>query len=454
MSDHAPGAAPPAAVLAHDLADARRVSMLVGLLFGLAGLGSSSAAIALPVLAQDMGVSTGVSAWVISLYALMLGVATAVYGRVSDLVGIRGPLLFGVGLMTTGAVIAALAPVYWVLLAGRILQGAGVAAVPTLGVAVVTHRYVGSVRAVALGRIAGVAAAISCLGPLAGGVVADLAGWRAVIALPIIGVLAVPFLFRSLPNEGTGARLDVLGAVLVAATAAGLVMLVQSPSTGPVVGLVGAVLLALGVPAVAWWVRRRPHGFLPRSVLHNPVVVRSSIAAAAVPAAWFALLIAVPAVLVAEGWRPWQVGVALIPSAVTGLLAPRVAAPLLTRVGGVRSLAVSGSTAAVSLVVAAAGAWWTSAVLLVIAVVALTFAFGLGQPALMAVVGDAVPEDVRGVALGVATLVFLVGGGVGSAVIGGLSGALGLDGALLLLAVLPVLGLGAIASRLSGSRAL
>ena len=438
----------------NDLADARRVSLLVGLLFGLAGLGSSSAAIALPVLAQDMGVSIGVSAWVISLYALLLGVATAVYGRVSDLVGIRGPLLFGVGLMTTGAVIAALAPVFWVLLAGRILQGAGVAAIPTLGVALVSHRYSGSVRAVALGRIAGVAAAISCLGPLAGGVVADLVGWRAVIALPIVGVLAVPFLFRSLPSEGTGARLDVLGAVLVAATAAGLVMLVQSPSTGPTVGLAGAVLLALGVPAVVWWVRRRPHGFLPRSVVHNAVVVRSSIAAAAVPAAWFALLIAVPAVLVAEGWRPWQVGVALVPSAVTGLLAPRVAAPLLSRVGGTASLAIAGSTAAVSLLVAAAGAWWPSATLLVVAVVALTFAFGLGQPALMAVVGDAVADDVRGVALGVATLVFLVGGGVGSAVIGGLSEPLGMDGALLLLALLPVLGLGAIASRLRGPRRL
>ena len=62
------------------------------------------------------------------------------------------------------------------------------------------------------------------------------------------------------------------------------------------------------------------------------------------------------------------------------------------------------------------------------------------------------PEDVRGVALGVATLVFLVGGGVGSAVIGGLAGSLGMDGALLLLALLPVLGLGAIASRVGAGR--
>src|SRR6188472_3390778 len=91
-------------------ADARRVSLLVGLLFGLAGMGSSSAAIALPVLAEDLHISTGVSAWAISLYALMLAVATAVYGRVSDLLGIRRPLLVGVGLMTSGALVAALAP--------------------------------------------------------------------------------------------------------------------------------------------------------------------------------------------------------------------------------------------------------------------------------------------------------------------------------------------------------
>jgi MFS family permease len=426
-------------------ADARRVSLLVGALFGLAGLGSSSAAIALPVLAEDLGVSTGVSAWAISLYALMLAVATAVYGRVSDLVGIRRPLLFGVGVMAAGAVAGALAPTFGVLLGGRVLQGAGAAAIPTLGVAIISARYDGVIRAAALGRVAGVAAAISCLGPLAGGVVEGLLGWRTVIALPLLGLLLVPFLYRSLPTEGSGARLDLLGAALVAGTSAGLVMLVQSPSTGPAVAIAGAVLLVVGAPAVGWWVRRRPHGFLPRSVLRNATVVRSSVAAAAVPAAWFALLIAVPAVLVADGWEPWEVGVVLLPSAVTGLLAPRFAAPLLSRIGGVSSLVLSGLVAAAALGVAAGGASVQSATLLVVAVVGVTLAFGLGQPALMAVVGDAVSSEVRGVALGLATLMFLVGGGVGSAVVGGLGPVLGMGGSLLLLAVLPLLGLAVLA---------
>lgn len=431
--------------------DARRVSLLVGLLFGLTGMGSSSAAIALPVLAQDLHVSTGVSAWAISLYALMLAVTTAVYGRVSDLVGVRLPLLTGVGLMVVAALVGALAPNFGVLLAARIFQGAGAAAVPTLGVAVISAKYRGSVRSAALGRVAGVAAAVGCLGPLAGGSIEGLLGWRVVIALPMLGALLLPLLWRSVPSDGSGARLDLFGAVLVAATAAGVVLLVQSPSTGPLVAAAGAAMVALGAPAVALWVRRRPQGFLPVSVIRNAAVVRSALAAAAIPAAWFALLIAVPAVLVAHHWQPWQVGVALLPSAATALVAPRVAGPLLSRIGPTSALAVAAVIASAALLVSAAGASAGSAVLLVSAVVAVTLAFGLGQPALMAAVGDAVDDDVRGVALGIATLFFLVGGGVGSAVVGGLSDALSMAGSLLLLAALPVLGLVALAPRLRGA---
>jgi MFS family permease len=414
-------------------ADARRLSVLVGVLFGLAGFGSASAAIALPALAEDLGVSTGVSAWAVSLYALFLAVATAVYGRVSDLVGVRKPLTFGILLMTLGAVAGALAPSFGVLLAARVLQGAGAAAVPTLGIAAITARYDGDLRTLALGRVAGIAAAVNCLGPLAGGAVEAALGWRAVIALPMAGLALLPLLWRYLPTEGTGARLDVLGAVLVAATSGGLIMLVQSPSTGATVAVVGGLLLVLGVPAVSFWVRRRPHGFLPLSVLRNGTALRSAVAASSVPAAWFALLIAVPTVLVSVGWEPWQVGLALLPSVVTGLAAPRLSTPLVSRLGPSLALVASGLTAVAALGVAAVGAELHAATVLVLAVVTVTFAFGVGQPALMAVVSNAVAPDVRGVALGLATLMFLAGGSIGSAVVGGLAHSLGTSGSLVLL---------------------
>jgi MFS family permease len=424
--------------------DAGRVAALVGLLFGLAGMGSAAVAVTLPAIAVEFGLTTGGSAWIISLYALMLAVATAVYGRVADLAGIRLPLTVGVGLMASGALMGALSPSYEVLLAARLLQGAGAASVPVLGMAIVSAKYDGAVRTAALGRVAGTAAAVTALGPLAGGGLEDLLSWRAVVALPALGLLVVPVLWHAVPTLGSGARLDLLGATLVALTAAGLVLLVQSPSSGTVVAVAGALLLSLGVPAVAAQVRRRPHGFLPVSVVRNATVVRSATSASAVPAAWFALLIAVPVVLVRLGWTPLHVGLALVPSAATGLLAPRLAAPVLVRLGAARSLAVSGSLAAFALVVAAAGASLSTplaaAPVLVLAVMLVTFAFGLGQPALMAAVSDAVPPDVRGVALGVATLVFLVGGGVGSAVVGGLAEVVGMQTSLLLLTLLPITG--------------
>ena len=426
---------------AGDADDSRRVSVLLGVLFGLAGMGSSSAAVALPILGPDLGVTPGIAAWTISLYVLMLAVTTAVYGRISDLVGVRAPLLAGLVLMSVGALVAALAPTFGVLVGARVLQGAGAAAVPTLGVAILSVRYEGRVRGLAFGRLAGTAAAFSCLGPLAGGVVEGLFGWRAVMALPILGMLVVPFLWRALTAGGSGARLDIVGAVLVALTAAGMVLLVQSPSAGLLVAVAGVSLMLLGVPAVTVSVRRRPHGFLPMEVVRNPVVVRSAVAAAAVPASWFALLIALPAVLLADGWEAWQVGLAMVPSALVALAVPRIAGPLLVRIGAGRSLAVAGVVSSAALLVAAAGAHWVNAPVLVVAITLVTFAFGLGQPALSAAVGDAVAVDVRGVALGISTLLFLVGGSIGSAVVAGLGGLLGIAGAVAALAVLPLLGL-------------
>jgi MFS family permease len=398
--------------------------------------------------AADFGIGVGVAAWSISLYVLMLAVTTAVHGRISDLVGIRLPLLVGIGMMTGGALVAAFAPSYGVLLVARMFQGAGAAAIPTLGVALLSARYHGEVRALALGRLAGLAAAVSCFGPLVGGVVANEWGWRAVMALPILGVCVLPFLWRTLTGGGTGARLDVLGAMLVASTASGVVLLLQSPTTGRLVAGAGLLLVIVGVPLVTMWVRRRPDGFLPLEVIGNHTVVRSAVAAAAVPAAWFAQLVGIPVVLVGQGWEPWQVGTLLLPSAAFALLVPRHVGPLHSRFGAARCLALSGLIAAASLVLAAVGTAMPAPWALVLAVILSTVSFGIGQPSLSASVGDAVTHDVRGVALGIATLLFLVGGSIGSAAVAGLGDLVGVPGSLGLLAIFPLVGLAVLAPEL------
>lgn len=419
--------------------DAGRVATLTGILFGVAGMGSSSVAVAIVPITEGLAVPVHAGAWVVSLYALMLGVTTALYGRLADLYGIRRPLVFGLSLMCLGAMVACTAQDFSAVLVGRLIQGAGAAAVPTLGMALLTARYEGRVRGFALSRLTGVAAATGTSGPLIGGLVEVAFGWRAVMAMPLLALLPLPFLWQVLPRTGTGARVDLVGAGLLTVTAAGLVIVVQSPSSGARVAIVGVVLLVLGAPVTWIQVRRRPHGFLPRQVLRNKVVLRAALAASALPGAWFAIFIAVPALLGEEGWRPWQVGLLMLPAAVAALFIPRVVSPLLWRLGTVRALVAAAAMACTALWCCALGAWSGVSGLISLAVVLATAAFGLGQPALGAAVSAATHLEVRGVAMGVATLVFMVGGSIGSALMGGLSAAVGIEAALMVLAMLPLL---------------
>lgn len=410
---------------------------MLGVLFGLTATGSSAAAVVLPELRAGLQLDAARTAWVLSIYALALAVTTAVYGRIADVVGIRRPLVVGVLLMAAGAVLAALAPSLPLLLLGRVLQGAGAGSVPVLATALISARFAGAARTSALGQVAGASAAISSLGPLLGGAVEAAGGWRAAIALPAAGLLLLPFAAKAAPATGTGGQLDVPGAALVAGAASGLVLLLQSVSAGPVVAGVGAALLLACTPLTIRHVRRRPEGFLPRAVITRAPMVRAALAGASIPAAWFALLLSVPATLHDRGWTTLQVGLALVPSAVVGLLAAQVAGRVMQRLGAPLTLAAAALLAAATLLTTALAIRSGWPVVLAAAVAAVTVAFSIGQPAMVWSVGSAVPTDVRGIALGVATLMFLVGGSLGAAAVGGLADTLSIPAALGSVAVLP-----------------
>jgi hypothetical protein len=146
------------------------------------------------------------------------------------------------------------------------------------------------------------------LGRVPGAAVDTAGGWWWTLVLPVAGLLVLPVLWRAAPIGRRKERFDVPGAVCVAVAATGLVLLIQSPSTGAAVAVVGAVLLVTGVPAVLVRIRVRPEGFLPRAIVTNGVVLRSAFAAAAIPVGWFALLVAVPLLLAARGWSPLGLG--------------------------------------------------------------------------------------------------------------------------------------------------
>ncbi|MCO1656032.1 MFS transporter [Pseudonocardia humida] len=421
-----------------------RLAVLLGLLFGFTGMASSAVTVTLPEVAADLDVSAAGAVWMVSGMTVALAVATPVHGRLADMIGIRAPLCLGVVAMALGAVGAALAPSFGLLMVARVVQGLGAAAVPVLATALVTARLEGAQRSAALGRIAGFAATLGSLGPTVGGAVEAVGGWRLAVALPALGLLALPVLLKAAPTTGSHERMDWVGAALVTVAAAGLVLLLQSPSTGAVVAGIGAALLLAGAPLLAARVRRHPQGFLPRAIVTNSTVLRSAFAAAAVPTCWFALLLGVPLAAASWGWTPLQTGLLMVPAAVIGFVSPALARRSLARVGARWSIAIACPTAAAALLVAALGAALESPLLLGASVLLVGVAFGIGQPAMLSAVGSAVPAGERGVALGIATLVFLTGASVGAALVGGLAAVIGIPLAFCLLVLLPVAGFAAL----------
>ncbi|MEN3121951.1 MFS transporter [Janibacter sp. LM] len=410
----------------------------IAVLFGVTGLGSAAVAVALPALSVDLGLTTGRAALVVSCYSLALAVGSAVFGRLGDMFGIRLPLLVGMSVMVTAACAGALVDSLPALIATRTLQGLGAAAVPALTLAAVQALFAGDGRARAMATYSGIGATINALGPVAGALLVDPFGWRPVVAIPVLTLAVVPLVWRDLPTRRhPGATLDPVGALLVAAAAIGAVLSLQAATLGGGTALVGLVVLLAAAPAAVLRSRARPHGVVPAALVRDRAARLSLLTAASLPSAWFGLLVAVPTVLTAHGWSGTRVGLLLVPCAALGVVAPRITGPALIRLGASRGQLLATTGTALAVVLAAVGAAGVRPAVLVAATLLLMISFGLGQPAMTALVADSVPVRTRGGALGLLTLVFLLGGSLGAATVGGLGDAIGFPRALLVLATLP-----------------
>lgn len=413
----------------------------VGLLFGLAAVGNSAVAVALPAVERALGLTTAHSVWVLSLYALALAVSTAFWGGWSDIVGVRLPLVVGAGLMTTGSLAASFSVDLGWLLTSRVVQGTGAGAMVAMAPTMISRTHEGDRRTAAMGLVAAIAAGLSCVGPLVGGVLEHLVSWRLVVAIPALGLVVVAAIAEACSNQRGQTRFDPVGAAFFTTAATGTVLLVQSPSMEPVVAVTGALLLGMGVIGVLLQRRRKPHGFLPRSLTRDRVLMTSAVVAASIPAAWFAMLVAIPDALATRGWPTLAVGLLLLPSAIAGFATAMNSGRIVHRLGGgVPGLLAAALGAAVSLATAALGVIWASALLFVMATCLVTSAFGVAQPALMTIVHESVRSDIRGVALGLASMIYLSGGALGAGILGGLGPGGGLAVPLLLIIMLPTAG--------------
>jgi EmrB/QacA subfamily drug resistance transporter len=224
--------------------------------------------IALPSMERDFGVSTSVVQWVVTGYAIAFSGLLILGGRAADMLGRRRIFIVGLLVFSLASLAGGLAGDPVLLVASRIVQGAGAALVAPAALSLITTSFpAGPRRTRAIGLYGSMASVGFVAGQVLGGVLVEWTSWRAVFLVNVPVGLAAAFLAPRLiavpaveagpgRTAGPGARqrgrrLDVRGAVLITAAVA---LAVFSISQGDVLGwtsplVLGAAVIAVGAAA-------------------------------------------------------------------------------------------------------------------------------------------------------------------------------------------------------------
>ncbi len=387
-------------------------------------LDTSIVNVALPSIQTSLGLSTTAITWVVNAYVLTFGGLLLLSGRAADLFGRRRMFVAGSGLFTVGTLLAACATNPALLLAGRIIQGAGAAALSPAAMSLLLLTYPGQQRARAM-SIWGAASALGgATGVMSGGLLVGTFGWSSVFFVTVpVTIAAVTLARRVLPEgaHGTRRRFDWNGAVAITGAVIALVHgalgIAGRGLTSPsVLASLAACAILL---AVFITIERRAVDPLVPLELFQSRILSTGVALAVLGGAARASTFVLVALYLQQVLRmaPQQAGLAMVPTSLTGFAFSLALLPRILRSLGPQRTLVAG------LMVLAAGHLWLAnaraahgyviavlpGLLLVAIGVALSF-----TPTTM-VIASGAPASHAGLASGLAGSATQVGAALGTA---------------------------------------
>ena len=181
---------------------AKAVLVIVCVALFFAVLEASAVSVILPEIAIGISADPAQIGWLMTVFLLVTGIAIPFYGRLADRFGAGHLFIFGVAVFSIGSLLAGMATNYQFLLVARIIQAMGGAAIPGLGMVLVSRAYGPESRGAVLGIIAATIGVSAAAGPLLGGLLSELLGWRSVFLVTTATVLTIPFILRALPKFG------------------------------------------------------------------------------------------------------------------------------------------------------------------------------------------------------------------------------------------------------------
>ena len=276
----------------------------------LSPLGSTMIAVALPSIGSELGVESGsLTQWLVSSY-LIVGIATmSPGGKLGDRIGHRRALVIGMTIYGVGSIAGfSLANLPSLAFARMAMAAGGAMTVPAT-MALLRNLVPPEKRARTFGYFGSVMGIAAGIGPLVGGELTALFGWRSVFIANIPVILLAYFLIRRATASEASSRIatdsevsspgvdrqsprfDILGSVLLGF---GLTLLVVAAQTsGPTT--LGAALGAAGLLAVfVWWERRVAEPVLDLRLFLRPTFAASSAVIGFQNLAMYALLFQLP----------------------------------------------------------------------------------------------------------------------------------------------------------------
>ncbi len=315
----------------------------------LAALDQTIVGTALPAIVRDFN-GLDLVAWISTGYLLASTTMVPIYGKLSDLYGRKVILVWGIVSFLAGSMLCGIANSMIQLIAFRVIQGIGAAALTSTAFAVPADLFAPAERARYMGMFGGVFGLSSVIGPFLGGLLTDQFSWHWIfyVHLPL-GILALAFVLLKMPalKSGLRAPIDWVGTILLVVSVVPLLLGLTLdktlyPWSSPLI--VGLLTVAtIGTLTFLFAETRAPSPIIELSLFRNRTFAVVILASVLNGSAFFGAILFLSLYLVnVVGMSATQAGTAQIPLMMAFVGSSIVASNMVQRVGRYKPFIVGG----------------------------------------------------------------------------------------------------------------
>jgi EmrB/QacA subfamily drug resistance transporter len=207
--------------------------------------------VSLPRLAGVFKTDSSVIGWVNIAYLITSQSLMLTLARIGDASGRRRVYVIGLALYTVGMMMCAMSQSIGQLITARAIQGIGAATSISLSTAIAVAVFPPRERGKALGILSGISSVGLVAGPMLGGVILDMLGWRALfyarLPVGIVGIVMALLIIKEQKDESTAFQFDLGGAVSLFGCLTSLLLFFTLAGKW---GLFSAPVMLLGVSAI------------------------------------------------------------------------------------------------------------------------------------------------------------------------------------------------------------